>query len=148
MPEWQPSQKQSYLNFHFSYSTALSSPTALGRRSHFWVIYQFVSNCPLLCLNQINLLANQQLQFYSILADFWLKDESYNNLPLVIILASSDLNLTDKGSLDSSRQDELDGGQFISLGSIYVKLYVKTYFGQFGHYLVIYRCYTHERATI
>ena len=69
-------------------------------------------------------------------------------LSLVIILASSDPNLTNKDSLDSSRQDELNGGQLMSLGSIYVKKYIKTYFGRFGHYLIIYRCYTHELATI
>jgi len=69
-------------------------------------------------------------------------------LPLVIILASSDPNLANKGSLDSPRQDELNGGQFISLGSIYAKIYIKIYFRRFGHYLVIYRCYTHGLATI
>ena len=58
-------------------------------------------------------------------------------LPLVIILASCDPNLTNKDSLDSSRQDELNGGQLMSLGSIYAKMYIKTYFGRFGHYLVI-----------
>ncbi|PKY29303.1 hypothetical protein RhiirB3_474349 [Rhizophagus irregularis] len=40
---------------------------------------------------------------------FGLKMKSIIILPLVIILASSDPNLANKGSLDSSRQDELNG---------------------------------------
>ncbi|CAB4419678.1 unnamed protein product [Rhizophagus irregularis] len=40
----------------------------------------------------------------------------------MIILASSDQNLTNKGSLDSSRQDEVNGGWPISLGSIDAKI--------------------------
>ncbi|PKY27128.1 hypothetical protein RhiirB3_442709 [Rhizophagus irregularis] len=47
---WQPSQKQNYLNFHFFFSTALSSPTAFGRRStllaDFWLkdeIYNYLA---------------------------------------------------------------------------------------------------------
>jgi hypothetical protein len=88
------------------------------------------------------------LQFYLILADFGLKVKAIIILSVVIILASSDQNLINKGSLDSSRQDELNGGRHMTLGSIYAKKYIKTYFGRFGHYLVIYRCYTHELATI
>jgi len=88
------------------------------------------------------------LQFYLILADFCLKIKAIIKLLFVIISASSDPNLMNKGSLDSSLHDELNDGQFMSLGSIYTKIYIKIYFRRFGHYLVIYRCYTQKLATI
>jgi hypothetical protein len=88
------------------------------------------------------------LRFYLNFADFWLKDKAMIIWPLVIISASSDPNLSNKGSLDSSHQDELNGGWIISLGSIDIKMYLKTYFGHFGHYLKIYWCCMHELAII
>jgi hypothetical protein len=60
------------------------------------------------------------------LADFWLKDGAIIIRPLVIISASSDSNLMNKGSLDSSHQDEMNGGQFMSIGSIDVKIDIKS----------------------
>jgi len=88
------------------------------------------------------------LQFYLILTDFLLKDKDISILPLVIILAPSNPNLTNKGLLNLSHHDELNGGQHMPLGLIHAKICIKIYFGRFGLYLVIYRCYTHELATV